>query len=66
VGEPSSTTALKSVAGVDKILFGSDWPFVPARLVAEQVANHCAPSTHSASERAAIDRGNALELWPHL
>jgi 6-methylsalicylate decarboxylase len=66
VGEPSSTTALKSVAGVDKILFGSDWPFVPARLVAEQVANHCAAATHSESERTAIDRGNALKLWPHL
>ncbi len=66
VGEPSSTTALKSVAGVDKILFGSDWPFVPARLVAEQVANHGAAATHSESERTAIDRGNALELWPHL
>jgi predicted TIM-barrel fold metal-dependent hydrolase len=66
VGEPSSMTALKSVAGVDKILFGSDWPFVPAGLVAEQVAVHAAPSSHTDSERAAIDGGNALKLWPHL
>jgi predicted TIM-barrel fold metal-dependent hydrolase len=66
VGEISTTTALKSVAGVDRMLFGSDWPFVPARLVAEQVAIHAAPSNHTDGERAAIDGGNARKLWPHL
>jgi predicted TIM-barrel fold metal-dependent hydrolase len=66
VGEPSSLTALKSVAGVDKVLFGSDWPFVPAGVVAEQVAIHAASSTHTDDERAAIDGGNAVKLWPHL
>ena len=66
VGEPSTTTALKSVAGVDHILFGTDWPFVPPSVIAEQVAMHGLPSTHTEAERAAIDRGNALQLWPHL
>jgi hypothetical protein len=46
------------------VLFGSDWPFVPARLVAKQIAIHAAPSNHSEIERTAIDRGNALKLWP--
>jgi predicted TIM-barrel fold metal-dependent hydrolase len=66
VGEPSATTALKSVAGADKVLFGTDWPFVPPSVIAQQVGMHALPSTHLDAERAAIDRGNALKLWPHL
>jgi predicted TIM-barrel fold metal-dependent hydrolase len=66
VGEPSATTALKSVAGIDQVLFGTDWPFVPPSVIAEQVAVHGLPSTHTEAERAAIDRGNALKLWPQL
>jgi predicted TIM-barrel fold metal-dependent hydrolase len=64
--DPPATAAMKSIAGPDKVLFGTDWPFVPARLIAEQVATHVLPSTHTEIERAAIDRGNALKLWPHL
>lgn len=64
--EPSTTTALKSVAGADKLLFGTDWPFVPASLIAEQLATHNVPSNHTEIERAAIDRDNALKLWPQL
>lgn len=58
--------ALKTVADPNKILFGSDWPFVPKGLVAEEVATHAAPDLHSDAERAAIDRGNALRLFPQL
>lgn len=58
--------ALKTVAAPDRILFGSDWPFVPRGLVAEEVATHMAPGLHTAEERAAIDRGNALKLFPQL
>lgn len=58
--------ALKTVAAPDRILFGSDWPFVPPKLVAEEVATHCAPGLHTAAERAAIDRNNALKLFPQL
>jgi 6-methylsalicylate decarboxylase len=64
--EPSTTTALKSVAGLDKVLFGTDWPFVPPKVIAEQVAMHESSASHTATERAAIDRGNAFTLWPHL
>jgi len=56
--------ALKTVADPNKILFGSDWPFVQAPLVAEEVATHEAPGLHSDTERAAIDRNNALMLFP--
>ncbi len=63
---PGATTmgALRTVADPNRILFGSDWPFVPPKLVAEEVATHEAPDLHSAQERAAIDRGNALKLFP--
>ena len=58
--------ALKTVAAPDRILFGSDWPFVPPKLVAEEVATHEAPDLHTAAEQAAIDRGNALKLFPQF
>jgi predicted TIM-barrel fold metal-dependent hydrolase len=56
--------ALKEVASPERILFGSDWPFANARVVAEAMNTQTAPGFQSASERAAIDRGNALRLFP--
>lgn len=64
--DPPATDAIKSIAGPDKLLFGTDWPFINPRLIAEQVATHVLPSNHTDAERAAVDRGNALKLWPHL
>ncbi len=55
--------ALRTVADPDKIVFGSDWPFVPPPLVAEAIKEHTAPGLHTDAERAAIDRGNALRLF---
>lgn len=63
---PTTMGALKTVADPEKILFGSDWPFVQAPLVAEEVATHQMPGLHTEAERAAIDRGNALKLFPGL
>ena len=48
------------------ILFGSDWPFANAKVVPEEVRSLTAPGLLSDSERAAIDRGNALALFPRL
>lgn len=58
--------ALKTIADPRKILFGSDWPFVPPALVAEEIGVHKALDLHSDAERAAIDRLNALTLFPNL
>src|SRR5262249_24168939 len=55
--------ALRTVADPDKIVFGSDWPFLPPPLVAEAVREHPAPGLHTDAERSAIDRGNALRLF---
>jgi predicted TIM-barrel fold metal-dependent hydrolase len=63
---PGTMMALKAVAGPDKVLFGTDWPFVTDHLLAEHVTAHNVPSVHTDAEREAIDRGNALKLWPHL
>jgi len=63
---PTTMGALKTVADPHKIVFGSDWPFVQAPLVAEALRLHTAPGLHSDAERAAIDRGNALALFPQF
>jgi predicted TIM-barrel fold metal-dependent hydrolase len=58
--------ALKTVADPGKIVFGSDWPFVPPPLVAEEIRTHSEPGVHTEAERVAIDRLNALKLFPQL
>jgi 6-methylsalicylate decarboxylase len=55
--------ALKEVAAPDRILFGSDWPFANARVVAAALKDYTAPQFLSDAERAAIDRGNAMALF---
>jgi predicted TIM-barrel fold metal-dependent hydrolase len=57
---------LRTVAAPERILFGSDWPFANARVVAEAIKDHTAPGLHTDIERAAIDHGNALALFPQL
>jgi predicted TIM-barrel fold metal-dependent hydrolase len=63
---PTTMGALKTVADPDRIVFGSDWPFVQAPLVAEALELHTTPGLHSEAERRAIDRGNALTLFPQF
>jgi predicted TIM-barrel fold metal-dependent hydrolase len=47
------------------VLFGSDWPYVPESLVDDTVAA-LAESMPDPAARAAIERGNALTLFPRL
>jgi 6-methylsalicylate decarboxylase len=54
--------ALREMAPISNILFGSDYPFVKAAEMVEQL--HHAP--FSESERDAIERGNAMALLPRL
>ena len=58
--------ALKTVAAPEQIVFGSDWPFANARVVAEALTAHTDPDLHNLAERTAIDRGNALALFPQF
>ena len=63
---PSAETmvALGQVALPDRVVFGSDWPFANARVIAEAVKTY----TESTAEpqRGAIDRRNAELLFPLL
>jgi len=56
---------LAGVAAPEQIVFGSDWPFANSRVIAEAVSTHedlAMPET----QRHAIDRGNALSLFPQF
>jgi predicted TIM-barrel fold metal-dependent hydrolase len=55
--------ALDHVARPDRILFGTDYPFANPRVIAEAVKTHEARDPPPA-QRAAIDRTNALALFP--
>jgi predicted TIM-barrel fold metal-dependent hydrolase len=59
---PTSIAALRMMAPLSQILFGSDYPFVPPALGIEQLGH----SELSEAERRAIDRDNALALIPRL
>src|SRR5262244_1830022 len=56
---------LAGIAAPEKIVFGSDWPFANNRVVAEVVRTYEAVPIPPA-QREAIDRENALSLFPQL
>jgi predicted TIM-barrel fold metal-dependent hydrolase len=57
---------LDHVAAPDRIVFGSDWPFANAHVTATGVKTYEALETLPATQRNAIDRGNALLLFPQF
>jgi predicted TIM-barrel fold metal-dependent hydrolase len=63
---PETMNCLTGVAPPGQIVFGSDWPFANARVTAEAVRTYEASPAVSAQLRAAIDRGNALTLFPQF
>ena len=54
--------ALRVLVPASQILFGTDYPYRPG----EEVRQGLADRSFTASERHAIDRGNALRLMPQL
>jgi len=63
---PRLLPALRTFADPTHLLYGSDWPFTPQRVV---TALHGALESHLAAEPevlAGIRRGNALALFPQL
>ncbi|MCD4503170.1 amidohydrolase [Chromobacterium piscinae] len=58
--------SLTAFAGVDRILYGSDYPYAPAAVGASFTAQLDACAELSAAEHAAINRRNALALFPRL
>src|SRR5215468_5559194 len=59
---PPSIAALRAMAPASNILFGSDYPFVKAAAMIEELRH----AQMSEVEREAIDRTNALALLPRL
>ena len=55
--------SLDHVARPERIVFGTDYPFANPRVIAEAVKTHEAGFLDE-GRRAAIDRGNALALFP--
>jgi predicted TIM-barrel fold metal-dependent hydrolase len=56
---------LTEVAAPERVVFGSDWPFANAGVVAEAVTTYEAASIPP-EQRTAIDRRNALSLFPQF
>ena len=54
--------ALLTIVPTSQVLYGTDYPFWDGR----RVSNDLAKGGFSAAERTAIDRGNALRLFPRL
>ena len=59
---PPSLAALRAMAPASNILFGSDYPFVKAAAMIEEMRH----TPMAEAEREAIERGNALTLLPRL
>jgi predicted TIM-barrel fold metal-dependent hydrolase len=57
---------LENVAAPDQIVFGTDWPFANVRVTKAAMKTYESLAAISPAQRAAIDRGNALRLFPQL
>jgi predicted TIM-barrel fold metal-dependent hydrolase len=57
---------LENVAAPEQIVFGTDWPFANVRVTAEAMQTYESLPAITPGERAAIDRGNALRLFPQF
>lgn len=63
---PCAMAALKELVGPSRILFGSDFPFAPEPVTGLQTQQFAALTCFDAAQKAAIQRGNALSLFPRL
>ena len=61
---PYALRSLRALVSASRILFGSDWPYVPEDGVGATVAG--VADEVPPDERAAVMGGNALELFPAL
>jgi predicted TIM-barrel fold metal-dependent hydrolase len=57
---------LENVAAPEQIVFGTDWPFANVDVTAQAMKTYEALAAISPAQRDAIDRGNALKLFPQF
>ena len=63
---PYAMPSLLAAAGPERVLFGTDWPARPAEEVGVITRDHAADPALAGTARQAVDRGNALRLFPRL
>jgi predicted TIM-barrel fold metal-dependent hydrolase len=63
---PHTMACLAGVARPERVVFGTDWPFANARVIAEAFKHYDAATSPAGLQRGAIDRGNALALFPQF
>jgi predicted TIM-barrel fold metal-dependent hydrolase len=63
---PQTLGTLMQVADPARVLFGSDWPYTEDETVELTVRDSAAAPMVSREQASAIDRGNALALFPRL
>jgi predicted TIM-barrel fold metal-dependent hydrolase len=63
---PQTWGCLENVAAPDQIVFGTDWPFANVRVTTEAMKAYESLAAISPQQRLAIDRGNALRLFPQF
>jgi predicted TIM-barrel fold metal-dependent hydrolase len=61
---PQTMACLAGVARPEQIVFGTDWPFANAKVLAEALELYAVPI--AGLRRGAIDRANALSLFPQF
>ncbi|KWA14036.1 amidohydrolase [Burkholderia cepacia] len=66
LSSPSALPSLTAFAKPDHILFGSDFPYAPAPISALFTAEQDASTVLNAAQHAAINRNNALPLFPRI
>jgi predicted TIM-barrel fold metal-dependent hydrolase len=57
---------LQHVAAPEQIVFGTDWPFANVNVTGEAIKTYQALAAISPAQRQAIDRDNALRLFPQF
>lgn len=63
---PAAMTAVREAAGIDRLVFGSDWPFSQLTLSGSGDPAPGLSGVFSAEERLRIERGNVLAQFPRL
>jgi 6-methylsalicylate decarboxylase len=66
LSSPSALPSLVAFARPDRLLFGSDFPYAPANIAAKFTAYQDTSTYLSPEQHHALDRTNALALFPRL
>ena len=65
-GDAAVLAALQGLAGPDRILFGTDYPYIPDEVADSETAGTDAYDGFDEAARAMMEHGNAKRLFPRL